>query len=78
LHVGIFWGIGRYILNNKDTITIMVDDKTLFDHLSRKEESHDDFIKTRIYFITKLIDQRKLKINYELADKEEKLTSELS
>ena len=66
LHVGIFWGVGRFLIKNKDTIKIMIDNKTMFDHLSGNGESSDDFIKMRTHFITQLIEKRKLKINYEL------------
>ena len=77
MHVGLFWGIGRFIINNKDHITIKFDSKTMFEQFSRNEKPSDDFIKTRIHFITQLTNQRKLKINYELVDKEENLASKL-
>jgi len=66
LHVGIFWEIGRFVIKKEDTIKIMIDNKTMFDQLSRNEKASDDFIKTRTHFITQLIDKRKLKINYNL------------
>jgi hypothetical protein len=77
LHVGLFWGIGKFIIKNGDKITIRIHDKTIFAHLSKNEESPDGFIKTRMYFITQLIKQRKLKINYELVNKENDLASKL-
>ena len=77
LHVGIFWGIGRFILKNKDTIKTMIDNKTMFDHLSGNEKSLDNFIKTRMHFITQLIDKRKLKINHKLISSEKNLSSKL-
>ena len=77
MHVGLFWGIGKFIIKNGDRITIKVDDKTIFAHLSKNEESPNDFIKTRMCFITQLIKQRKLKINYELVNKENDLDSKL-
>jgi hypothetical protein len=77
MHVGLFWGIGRFIIENEDSITIKIDDKTMFEQSSRNEISSDEFIKTRTYFITQLIDQRKLKINYELVDSEKNLASKL-
>jgi hypothetical protein len=77
MHIGLFWGIGRFIIENEDNITIKIDDKTMFEQLSRNKTSSDEFIKTRTYFITQLIDQRKLKINYELVDSEKNLASEL-
>ena len=77
MHVGLFWGIGRFIINNEDTITIKIDNKTMFTQCSRNEISYDEFIKTRMKFITQLRDQRKLKINYELVNKEENIASKL-
>ena len=77
LHVGLFWGIGRFIIHDEDNITIKIDNKTMFDHLSKDEKSSDEFIKTRTNFITQLINKRKLKINYQLVDSEENLVSKL-
>ena len=77
LHVGLFWGIGRFIIKDKDSITIKIDDQSMFDQLSKNESSSDELIKTRIRFITQLIYQRKLKVNYELVDKEKNLVSKL-
>ena len=68
LHVGIFWCIGMFIIKNGDTIKIMLDSKTMYDHLSGDTESTDYFIKRRIGFIKQLIDQRKLVVKYELIE----------
>jgi hypothetical protein len=77
LHVGLFWGIGRFIIKNEEIIIIKIDDKTIFEQLSKNEKTSDDFIKKRMHFIIQLIKQRKLKINYELIDKEENLAFKL-
>ena len=77
MHVGLFWGVGRFIIKNKDIITIMIDDKLMFNQLSKDESSSDEFITTKIDFITQLIAQRKLKINFEFIDKGESLASKL-
>lgn len=77
MHVGLFWGIGRFIINNEDSITIKIDDQSMFDQLSKNESPSNEWIKTRMRFITQLIVQRKLKINYELVDKEKNVASEL-
>jgi len=77
MHVGLFWGVGRFIIKDKDSITIKIDDQSMFNQLSKDENSSDELIKTRIRFITQLIDQRKLKVNYELVDKEKNLVSRL-
>lgn len=71
LHVGLFWGIGTFIIKNQDVIKIAIDDNTIFEHLSTNQKSHDEFIEKRTCFIRQLIEQRKLKVHYELitADK---------
>jgi hypothetical protein len=77
MHVGLFWGIGRFIINNEDSVAIKIDNKTMFGQFSRNEIPSDELIKTRIHFITQLMNQRKLKINYELVGKEENLASKI-
>ncbi len=77
MHVGLFWGIGRFIINNEDSITIKIDTQTMFDHFSKNEKSSDELINTRTRFIEQLIDQRKLKINYEIIDSEKNFVSKL-
>jgi hypothetical protein len=77
MHVGLFWGIGRFIINNEDSVAINIDNKTMFGEFSRNEIPSDELIKTRIHFITQLMNQRKLKINYELVDNEENLASKI-
>jgi hypothetical protein len=71
LHVGLFWGIGTFIIKNQDVVKVAIDDNAIFEHLSTNQKSHDEFIEKRTYFIRQLIEQRKLKVHYELitADK---------
>lgn len=75
LHVGIFWGIGTFTIKNGDTIRIMLDSKTMYDHLFNNATVTDGFIKTRTVFINKLIDQRKLVIKYELIEPEQNIAT---
>jgi hypothetical protein len=77
LHVGIFWGIGRFIINNEDDITIKIDDKSMFGNLSKNKISSDEFIKTRTSFIRQFIYQRKLKVHYEIIEPKENLAFKL-
>jgi hypothetical protein len=77
LHVGIFWGIGRFIINNEDDITIKIDDKSMFGNLSKNKISSDEFIKTRTSFIRQFIHQRKLKVHYEITGPKENLAFKL-
>lgn len=65
-HVGVFWSIGVFIIKNEDRIKIMIDSKEMYDHLNSDKLVTDEFIKKRTFFIKKLIEQRKLKMEYEL------------
>ncbi|NIM26175.1 MAG: hypothetical protein GTN35_04130 [Nitrososphaeria archaeon] len=77
LHVGLFWGIGKFIIKNEDNILIKIDDQKIFDHLSGNEEAVDEIIRTRSNFISKFILQRKLNVDYELIDSKNNLSSKL-
>lgn len=77
LHVGIFWGIGRFIIKNEDTVNVMLDSKSMYDHLKGNTETSDIFIENRTWFLNQLIEQRKLDIRYHLIDPKENLASKL-
>lgn len=66
LHVGIFWGIGTFIIKNGDAVKIMLDSPEMYDHLSADNASTDPFVERRTGFIKQLIEQRKLVIKFEL------------
>ncbi len=68
LHIGIFWGIGTFIIKNEDVVKITTDDKTVYEHLISNQKSNDEFIEKRTFFIRQLIEQRKLKIKYNLVE----------
>ena len=44
LHVGLFWGIGVFIIKNRDSLKIMLDEKIMYDHLTATSMTGDDFI----------------------------------
>ena len=73
LHVGLFWGIGVFIIKNGDAIKIKLDDKKMFDHFIENQKIDDEFIEKRKKFIKQLFIQRKLKIEFELIKSEENL-----
>ena len=66
LHIGLFWGIGVFVIKNGDGIKIKLDDKIMFEQLTTNLKIKDEFIQNRIKFINQLIVQRKLKIEFEL------------
>jgi hypothetical protein len=77
LHIGLFWGIGVFIIKNEDTIKVKIDEKTMFDQLTEGLEINDEFIQKRMKFINQLIAQRKLKIEYELIQQDTNLVKKI-
>jgi len=75
LHVGMFWGIGTFVIKNQDIVKIAIDNRPIFEHLSLGQKSQDEFIEKRTYFIRQLIDQRKLKIQYKLITEDKNLAA---
>ena len=71
LHVGLFWGIGVFIIKNEDTVKIKFDDKIMFNQVMLDSEIKDQFIQKRIQFIKQLITQRRLKVKFELINIDE-------
>jgi len=75
LHVGIFWGIGRFIIKNEDIVDVMLDSKRMYEHLQNNAKISDEFIEKKTWFFRELISQRKLKIRYHLIEPKENLAS---
>jgi len=73
LHIGLFWGIGVFIIKNKDHIKIKLDDKTMFEQFTTDKIIKDEFIEKRIKFINQLIIQRKLNVEFEYIQQENNL-----
>ena len=77
LHVGLYWGIGVFIIKDGDTVDVMCDSKKMFDIINLKEQTTDQIINDKINFINLFIEQRKLIVNYHLIDEVNNLASEL-
>ncbi|MHB8601441.1 MAG: hypothetical protein ACYC6W_06860 [Nitrosotalea sp.] len=77
LHVGIFWGIGRFIVKNGDMVKVMLDQKSMFDRLVKNKPTDDIFIETRVKFIDQIIRQRDLDVRYQMVDPSENKASKL-
>ena len=73
LHVGLFWGIGVFIIKNEDTVKIKCDDEIMLNQVMSDSEIKDQFIQKRIQFIKQLIIQRSLKVKFELINISENL-----
>ena len=69
LHVGIFWCIGTFRIKDEDTVNVILDSKTMFEHIANQISVEDEFITKRTVFIRQLIAQRKLNVNYKYDEK---------
>jgi hypothetical protein len=78
LHVGLFWGIGMFIIKNGDSLKIMLDEKTMYDHLTSSSNIEDVMVDKKIHFIKQLIAQRKLEVKFEMIDTDRNLAKEIS
>ena len=77
LHVGLYWGIGVFIIKDGDMVDVMCDSKKMYDILNSKHKTSDQIISDKINFINLFIEQRKLIINYHLIDGDNNPASEL-
>ena len=77
LHVGLYWGIGVFTINDGDTVDVMCDSKKMYDIMNSKEETADQIINDKIHFTNLFIEQRKLIVNYHLIDSNKNPASEL-
>jgi hypothetical protein len=73
LHVGLFWGIGVFIIKNEDHIKIKLDEKIMYDQFTSNSKVEDSIIVKKIHFIKQLIVQRKLEIKFELISTDDNL-----
>lgn len=77
LHVGIFWGIGVFIIKNGDTIQIQLDSDEMIQHLSNNQKSTDPLIEGKKRFINQLAAQRNLTYYYSKITSKENISSKM-
>jgi hypothetical protein len=77
LHVGIFWGIGVFIIKNGDTIQIHLDSDEMIQHLSSDQKSSDPLIEGKKKFINQLAEQRGLVYQYSKIPLQENISSRM-
>ena len=77
IHVGIYWGLGVFIIKDSDIVNVMCDSEQTHDIMSKNCKIDDQIINDKIYFINQLTTHRNLKINYEIIESESNLATEL-
>ena len=79
LHVGIYWGLGVFIIRDNDTINVMCDSNKMYEILFNNTTTDNQIINDKLHFINQLTNQRNLKINFKLIEEKENLaTKQLS
>ena len=77
LHVGLYWGIGVFIIHDGDVIDVMCDSKKMYEIMNSDKETTDPLINDKIHFTNLFIEQRKLSVKYHLIDEKNNPASEL-
>ena len=66
LHVGIYWGLGVFIIKDFDKIHVMCDSKEMYEILMQQNKTENQIIDDKIHFINQLVGHRNLKLEYHL------------
>ncbi|MDC0193891.1 hypothetical protein OAK01_02825 [Candidatus Nitrosopelagicus sp.] len=75
LHVGIYWGLGVFIIKDYDTVNVMCDSKDMYEILSHNNTTDNQIINDKIHFINQLTNHRNLKINYQIIEQKNNLAT---
>ena len=75
LHIGIYWGLGVYIIKDNDQVNVMCDSKMVYETFTKGKKSDNQIINDKIHFINQLTDHRKLKMKFQVIDAKENLST---
>ena len=75
LHVGIYWGLGVFIIKDHDTVNVMCDSKNMYEILTNNKKTNSQIVNDKIYFINQLTNHRNLKINYQIIESKKNLAT---
>jgi len=76
LHVGIYWGLGVFIIKDFDKIHVMCDSKEMSEILIQQHKTENQIIDDKIHFINQLVGHRNLKLEYNLIDPTKNIATE--
>ena len=76
LHVGIYWGLGVFIIKDFDKIHVMCDSKEMYEILIQQHKTMNQISNDKIHFINQLVDHRKLKLEFHLIDSVKNIATE--
>ena len=75
LHIGIYWGLGVYIIKDHDKVNVMCDSKLMYEIFTQGKKSDNQIINDKIHFINQLTELRNLKMNFQLIDLDKNLST---
>ena len=75
-HVGIYWGLGVFIIKDFDKVHVMCDSKEMYEILIQQRKTLDQLIDDKIHFINQLVGHRNLKLEYHLMDPTKNIATE--
>ena len=76
LHVGIYWGLGVFIIKDFDKIHVMCDSKEMYEILIQQHKTLNQIIDDKIHFINQLVGHRNLKLEYHLIEQTKNIATE--
>jgi len=76
LHVGIYWGLGVFIIKDFDKIHVMCDSKEMYEILIQQYKTENQIIDDKIHFINQLVGHRNLKLEYHLINLTKNIATE--
>ena len=76
LHVGIYWGLGVFIIKDFDKIHVMCDSKEMYEILIQQYKTENQIIDDKIHFINQLVGHRNLKLEYRLINPTKNIAAE--
>jgi len=74
--VGIYCGLGVFIIKDFDKIHVMCDSKEMYEILIQQHKTSNQIIDDKIHFINQLVGHRNLKLEYRLIDPTKNISTE--
>jgi len=76
LQVGIYWGLGVFIIKDFDKIHVMCGSKEMYEILIQQYKTENQIIDDKIHFINQLVGHRNLKLEYHLINPTKNIATE--
>ena len=75
LHIGIYWGLGVFIIKDNDTVNVMCDSSEMYEILFNNNTTDNQIINDKLHFINQLVNHRNLKIKFQLIKQKNNLAT---